>query len=119
MGSIMGKHENIKIYPTELVRLINKNNTQFRLKDNEIAHDIINELIKKLIERLNNLEKELITQQKEIEERFNRLEQFVTQELVSKNGLQYRPPNRKEYISLGATLTDLYERLNSLENNCL
>lgn len=113
----MNKTESVKIYPTSLTRLINKNNTEFRLKDNEIAHEVINELIKGLIERLNKLEYELVTQAKDIHERFERLEKFVTTELVSRSGLQYRPPDKTEYISLGETLTDLYDRLNRIENN--
>lgn len=107
------------IYPTSLSKLISENSTEFRLKDNEIAHEVINDIIKKLIERLNKLESELMNQSRDIADRFNRLEGFATTELIGKNSLQYRPPEQDEYLSLGQTLNDVYERLNKIETQMM
>jgi hypothetical protein len=107
------------MYPTSFTKLLNQNDVEFRFKDNEIAHGIINDIIKKLIERLNKLEEELVNQSKDINERFNRLETFVTTQLVGADSLQYRPFDHKDYISLGKTLDDIYNRLNKIENTTM
>jgi hypothetical protein len=98
---------------TSLSKLLAEQSTETKFADNQLAHTIINDIIKKLIERINQLEVELVTQQGEINGRFERLEQFVTTELVGASSLQYRPPGSEDYLSLGQTLDDLYGRINS------
>jgi uncharacterized protein (UPF0305 family) len=100
---------------TSLSKLIASNSNEVRFVDNEYAHTIINDIIKKLIERINQLEVELVKQQEEINNRFQRIEEFATTELIGSSSLQYRPPGSEEYISLGQTLNDLYSRINTKE----
>jgi uncharacterized protein (UPF0305 family) len=100
---------------TSLSKLLAEQSSEVRFIDNQLAHNIINDIIKKLIERINHLEVELVKQQNEINDRFQRIETFVTTELVGAKSLQYRPPGSEEYISLGQTLDDLYSRINTKE----
>jgi hypothetical protein len=102
---------------TTLSKLLAANSAEVRFADNQLAHDVINDIIKKLIERINTLEVELVKQQEELNERFDRIEKFATTELIGSNSLQYRIPGTEEYISLGKTLDDLYSRLNNSENH--
>jgi hypothetical protein len=104
------------IHQTSLSKLLFLQNTEMRFKDNEIAHEIINDIIKKLIERISTLESQLTEYTKNVDSRLGGLETFATTELVGKNSLQYCPPGTEEYLSLGQTLTDLYSRLNKIEN---
>jgi hypothetical protein len=102
---------------TPLSKLLADNSAEVRFLDNQLAHDIINDIIKRLVERINQLEVELVKQQQEISERFTRIETFATTELVGSSSLEYRPSGYEEYLSLGKTLDDLYIRLNNLENH--
>jgi hypothetical protein len=101
-------------YPyTTLSKILAANSAEVRFADNQLAHDVINDIIKKLIERINTLEVELVKQQEDLSARFDRIEEFATTELIGTNSLQYRIPGTEEYISLGKTLDDLYSRLNN------
>lgn len=102
---------------TSLSKLLAENSAEVRFADNQLAHDVINSIIKKLIERINTLEVELVKQQEELNARFQRIENFATTELIGPSSLQYRPAGTEEYLTLGKTLDDLYSRLNNLENH--
>lgn len=66
-------------------------------KDNEIAHDVINQICKSLLNRIEELEK------------------YVTTELSHPAKVQYRPQGREDYLTLKENLDFIYERLNNLE----
>ena len=100
---------------TTLNRILVQNNSDFKFKDNEIAHEIINDIIKKLIERINRLEAELVEYQKNIDERFTRLETFCTTQLLGPESLQFKPPGKEEYYTIKQVLEDLYSKINTLE----
>lgn len=100
---------------TSLSKLLAEQSSEVKFEDNQLAHNIINDIIKKLIERINQLEVELVKQQEAIHERFERIETFATTELVGAKSLQYRPAGSEEYLSLGQTLDDLYSRINTKE----
>lgn len=102
---------------TSLSKLLAENSAEVRFADNQLAHDVINDIIKRLIERINTLEVELVKQQEELNARFERIEKFATTELIGPQSLQYRPQGTEEYLTLGKTLDDLYSRLNNLENH--
>lgn len=101
--------------PWTVLNEIMKNSPDMKFKDNEIAHEIINDIIKKLIERINNLEKELVVYQENVDERFKRLEEFCTTQLLGPNSLQFKPPGKDEYIGMKEIFEDLYSRINTLE----
>lgn len=105
------------IINTELAQLLRNNNTSeyinFKLNDNEQAHQIINDIIRKLIERISKLE-EAISQN--IAPRLDNLEKFATSELIGPQSLQYKPQGKKDYLTLGENLDLLYDRLNRLED---
>lgn len=88
------------MFETELTKLLRKSQSAsegdllYIAKDNEIAHNVLNEICKELIQRLNTLEEYATTQ-------------------LSK--IRYRPEGQEEYLSLKQNLDLIYERLNNLE----
>lgn len=101
---------------TTLRELLQKNSSQivdFKFADNEQAHTIINEIIKKLIDRISAIEKIV---GENLAPRLENLEQFATTQLLGPSSLQYKPPGQDEYVGLGGNLDILYDRLNKLED---
>jgi hypothetical protein len=86
----------------------------FKFKDNEKAHEIINDIITKLIERTSDIEKYI---KESVETRLDNIEKFVTTELIGPSSLQYKPPGNDDYVGLGGNLDLIYERLNKIENH--
>jgi anaerobic ribonucleoside-triphosphate reductase len=82
--------------------------TEAKFKDNEKAHEILNDFLKKLSDRIEKDEE--ITAK-----RLNNLEVFVTTELVGPKSLEYKPPGYEEYLGLGQTLNLIFEKLNRIE----
>ncbi|UYA57613.1 spike glycoprotein [Synechococcus phage S-CREM1] len=96
----------------ELLQTQDRGYMEFKFKDNEKAHEIINDIITKLIERVNHIETYI---QESVEKRLENIEKFVTTELIGPSSLQYKPPGNDDYIGLGGNLDLIYERLNNLE----
>lgn len=92
----------------ELLAKQSPNYTEFKFKDNEKAHEILNQFLKKLGERIEKDEE--ITAK-----RLSNLEVFVTTELVGPQSLQYKPPGFPEYIGLSATFDLIFDKLNRIE----
>jgi hypothetical protein len=82
--------------------------TEAMFKDNEKAHEILNEFLKNLSDRIEK-DEEVIAK------RLNNLEVFVTTELVGPKSLEYKPPGHDEYLSLGETFNLIFEKLNRIE----
>ena len=87
---------------TELSKLL-KQNTPARdadllyiSKDNEIAHQALNDCMTTILDRLKNLEEYA---------------------LILPSKIQYKPPGKDEYLSLKENLDYIYERLGKLEQN--
>lgn len=95
---------------TNLVRAIKSNNSasqsdlEFIGQDNQIAHNVINEILKSVIEKITNLES-----------RLENLEKHVTTEITSPANIRYRPDGLEEHLSLKENLDLIYERLNNLK----
>lgn len=99
---------------TELKRLLLANNslnsvTEFKFKDNEQAHAILNDFLKKLSDRL-------LENEKNIALRLENIEKFLATEVIGPRSLQYKPPEYEEYVGLGPTFDLLFEKLNTIEN---
>jgi hypothetical protein len=82
--------------------------TEAKFKDNEKAHEILNDFLTKLSARIEKDEE--ITAK-----RLNNLEVFVTTELLGPKSLEYKPPGHEEYLGLGQTLNLIFEKLNRIE----
>jgi hypothetical protein len=88
------------MFETELTKLLRRNQSAsegdllYIAKDNEIAHNVLNEICKTLIDRLNTLE------------------EYTTTQLGK---IRYRPEGQEEYLSLKQNFDLIYERLNNLE----
>lgn len=98
---------------TRLRELLSKQSdttTDLRFKDNEKAHEILNDFLKKLSDRVEKDEE--ITAK-----RLSNLEVFVTTELVGPKSLEYKPPGYDEYLGLGQTLNLIFEKLNRIEDS--
>ena len=94
----------------ELLSTQSDNIVDLKFKDNEKAHEILNDFLKKLSERVEKDEE--ITAK-----RLNNLEVFVTTELVGPKSLEYKPPGYDEYLGLGQTLNLIFEKLNRIEDS--
>lgn len=98
---------------TRLRELLSKQSdsiTDFKFKDNEKAHEILNNFLKNLADRIEKDEE--ITAK-----RLGNLEVFVTTELVGPKSLEYKPPGYDEYLGLGQTLNLIFEKLNRIEDS--
>ncbi len=93
----------MKMFETELTRLLRKSQSAaeadllYVAKDNEIAHNVINEICKSLLERIE------------------KLEEYVTTQIAPPGNIQYRPEGNDNYLSLKENLDLIYDRLNNLE----
>jgi hypothetical protein len=89
---------------TELKRLLVANNmnpvTEFKFKDNEQAHAILNDYLRKLSDRVLESEKNI----------------SIRLENIGPRSLQYKPPEYEEYVGLGPTFDLLFKKLNTIEN---
>ena len=98
---------------TELKRLLVANNmnpvTEFKFKDNEQAHAILNDYLRKLSDRV-------LESEKNISIRLENIEKFLATEVIGPRSLQYKPPEYEEYVGLGPTFDLLFEKLNTIEN---
>ena len=98
---------------TELKRLLLANNmnpvTEFKFKDNEQAHAILNDYLRKLSDRV-------LESEKNISIRLENIEKFLATEVIGPRSLQYKPPEYEEYVGLGPTFDLLFEKLNTIEN---
>jgi hypothetical protein len=98
---------------TELKRLLVANNmnpvTEFKFKDNEQAHAILNDYLRKLSDRV-------LESEKNISIRLENIEKFLATEVIGPRSLQYKPPEHEEYIGLGPTFDLLFKKLNTIEN---
>jgi hypothetical protein len=90
------------MFDTSLSNLL-KNNRSARdadltyiSKDNEVAHEAINQCLTTILDRLKNLEEYT---------------------LILPGKIQYKPPGIDTYLSLKENLDLIYERLIKLENN--
>jgi hypothetical protein len=101
----------------ELKDILIKNQTNdflnFKFADNEKAHEVLNEILKKLISRIESVEKYI---QENVNVRLDNIERFVTTELIGPKSLEYKPSGAEEYLGLGKNLDLIYERLNKLED---
>jgi len=88
------------MFETELTKLLRRSQSasegdlMYIAKDNEVAHEVLNEICKSIIKRLDNIEE-------------------YTTTLLSK--IRYRPEDRGDYLSLKENLDYIYGRLNNLE----
>lgn len=93
----------MKMFETELSRLIQKSQSatmgdyMFLAKDNEIAHNVLNEICKALHTRIE------------------KLEEYITTQITHPGNIRYRPEGNEEYLSLKENLDFIYQRLNNLE----
>ena len=98
---------------TELKRLLVANNmnpvTEFKFKDNEQAHAILNDYLRKLSDRV-------LESEKNISIRLENIEKFLATEVIGPRSLQYKPPEYEEYVGLGPTFDLLFKKLNTIEN---
>jgi hypothetical protein len=99
---------------TQLRKLLAVNNSlnpaiEFKFNDNEEAHRILNDFIKKLSDRL-------LENEKNIALRLENIEMFLATEVIGPRSLQYRPPEYEEYVGLGPTFDLIFEKLNTIEN---
>ena len=98
---------------TELKRLLVPNNmnpvTEFKFKDNEQAHAILNDYLRKLSDRV-------LESEKNISIRLENIEKFLATEVIGPRSLQYKPPEYEEYVGLGPTFDLLFKKLNTIEN---
>lgn len=91
------------MFETELTRLVRKSQSaseadlMYIAKDNEIAHEVLNEICKTLIKRVEDLEK------------------YVTTQITSPTNIRYRPDGQEDYFTLKENLDFIYQRLNNLE----
>jgi len=89
------------MFETELTRLVRKSQSasegdlMYLAKDNEIAHNVINEICKGLIDRLN------------------KLEEYVTTQVTHPGNIRYRPEGEEDYLTLKENLDLIYQRLNN------
>jgi hypothetical protein len=95
---------------TKLRELLEKqsNGMDFKFKDNEKAHEILNKFLTDLTKRIEADEE--ITAK-----RLSNLEVFVTTELVGPQSLQYKPPGCPEYLNLATTFDLIFDKLNRIE----
>lgn len=88
------------MFETELTKLLRRSQSasegdlMYIAKDNELAHEVLNQICKSIIKRLDNIEE-------------------YTATLLSK--IRYRPEDREDYLSLKENLDYIYSRLNNLE----
>jgi hypothetical protein len=91
------------MFETSLSKLLNSGKSAaeadllYIAKDNELAHNVINEICKSLLERIE------------------KLETYVTTEISHPGKIRYRPDGKEDYLSLKENLDLIYERLNNLE----
>jgi hypothetical protein len=91
------------MFETELSKLLRQNETaaqtdlEYIAKDNELAHNVINEILKSLIERVV------------------KLEEYISTEITSPSNIRYRPDGVEEYLTLKENLDLIYQRLNNSE----
>ena len=83
--------------------------TEFKFKDNEQAHAILNDYLRKLSDRV-------LESEKNISIRLENIEKFLATEVIGPRSLQYKPPEYEEYVGLGPTFDLLFEKLNTIEN---
>lgn len=62
-----------------------------------LAHNVINEILKSLIERVV------------------KLEEYISTEITSPSNIRYRPDGVEEYLTLKENLDLIYQRLNNSE----
>lgn len=91
------------MFETELTKLVRKSQSAsetdliYVARDNEIAHEALNEICKALISRIEAIEQKI-------------------SETPTPLTVRYRPEGH-EYLSLKENLDLIYERLNNLEQN--
>ena len=83
--------------------------TEFKFKDNEQAHAILNDYLRKLSDRV-------LESEKNISIRLENIEKFLDTEVIGPRSLQYKPPEYEEYVGLGPTFDLLFKKLNTIEN---
>lgn len=83
--------------------------TEFKFKDNEQAHAILNDYLRKLSDRV-------LESEKNISIRLENIEKFLATEVIGPRSLQYKPPEYEEYVGLGPTFDLLFKKLNTIEN---
>ena len=65
--------------------------TEFKFKDNEQAHAILNDYLRKLSDRV-------LESEKNISIRLENIEKFLATEVIGPRSLQYKPPEYEEYV---------------------
>lgn len=91
----------MNMFETELTKLLRKGQSaseadlMYVAKDNEIAHEVLNDICKALIDRIT------------------KLEEFVTTQITSPSNIRYRPEGQEEYLTLKENLDLIYQRLNN------
>lgn len=89
------------MFETELTKLLRNGQSAsegdliYVAKDNEIAHNALNEICKALLKRIENLE------------------EYTTTQITSPSNLRYRPEGLDDYLTLKENLDLIYERLNN------
>jgi DNA-binding Xre family transcriptional regulator len=91
------------MFETQLTKLLRKTQVAsesdliYVAKDNEIAHNALNDICKALVKRIENLE------------------EYVSTQVTHPSNIRYRPDGQEDYMSLKQNLDFIYERLNNLE----
>lgn len=91
------------MFETELTKLLKKTQSAaeadliYVAKDNEIAHDALNQICKTLIKRIENIE------------------EYITTQITHPANVRYKPEGNDEHLSLKENLDLIYKRLNNLE----
>lgn len=91
------------MFETELTKLLRKGQSasegdlMYIAKDNEIAHNVLNEICKSLLKRIEDIET------------------YVTTQITSPSNIRYRPEGEEDYLSLKENLDLIYQRLNSIK----
>jgi len=93
------------MFETELTKLVRKSQSaseadlMYIAKDNEIAHEVLNQICKALIDRVT------------------KLEEFVTTQITSPSNIRYRPEGQDDYLTLKENLDLIYQSLNNRMEN--
>lgn len=91
------------MFETELTKAIRQAgwsaDLMYIAKDNELAHNIINEICRSTMKRLSTLE------------------EYVTTQVTHPGNIRYLPEGQEEYLSLKENLDLIYERLNRIEES--
>ena len=91
------------MFETSLTKLLRRGQSAsegdllYVAKDNEIAHNALNEICKGLLKRIEALE------------------EYISTQITHPSMIQYRPEGQEEYLTLKGNFDLIYQRLNNLE----